>query len=61
MGVRRADFDGDNDVDFDDFLRFSEAFGKTTGSNGYDSSFDLNPNGAVDFNDFLLFAEGFGK
>ena len=61
VGVRRADFDGDNDVDFDDFLRFSEAFGKTTGSNGYDSSFDLNPNGAVDFNDFLLFAEGFGK
>ena len=53
----RADFDGDGEVGFDDFLRFAAAFG----AEDPDLRFDLNDDGEVNFNDFLLFAGVFGK
>ena len=49
------DFDGDGEVDFDDFFLFAEAFG------GADPRFDLDASGSVDFADFFLFAESFGQ
>jgi len=61
VDVRAGDFDGDNDVDFDDFLAFAGAFGKQMGGDGYDSRYDLIPDGTVGFTDFPVFAEGFGK
>ncbi len=53
----RADFDGDGEVGFGDFLRFVAAFG----AEAPDLRFDLNDDGEVNFSDFLLFARVFGK
>jgi len=61
LDAKAGDFDGDNDIDFDDFLRFSGAFGNQLGADEYDSSFDLSLDGTIDFTDFLFFAESFGK
>jgi hypothetical protein len=43
----RADFDGDGDVDFSDFLGFAGSFGKS------DPIYDIDASGLVDFTDFL--------
>ncbi len=59
--TRSADLNGDGDVDFDDFLLFVAAFGKSEGEAGYNAGADLNSSGMVDFQDFLLFANAFGK
>ena len=56
-----ADFDGNCMVDFDDFLVFVGAFGKTAGDGDFDAKFDLNGNGAVDFPDFLIFVSAFNE
>ena len=50
-----ADFDGDGQVGFTDFLLFANAFG------GSDPRFDLDASGQVDFADFLLFVNHFGR
>ena len=55
MDARRADFDGDGRVDFDDFFLFAGAFGSP------EARFDLDGSGGVDFSDFFLFAAVFGK
>ncbi len=57
--VRRADFDGSGRVDFEDFFRFAEAFGK--GTAGQLETFDLDDSGQVDFEDFFRFADVFGQ
>ena len=59
-----GDFDLDGDVDFVDFLRFAQNFGKTgpaptQTSPGMDGDFDLD--GDVDFSDFITFAQNFGR
>ena len=51
--VGDADFDGNGQVAFADFIAFAGAFGST------ESKFDLNENGAVDFPDFLIFVQLF--
>ena len=55
LGDARADFNGNGQVDFPDFLAFVRAFG------GSDPKFDLNDNGLVDFADFLAFVGSFGR
>ena len=55
-----ADFDGDGEVNFSDFLIFARGFGRTDQDADFDARLDLNDNGAVDFQDFLLFARQFG-
>ena len=55
-----ADFDGDGEVNFSDFLVFARGFGRTDQDADFDARLDLNDNGAVDFQDFLLFARQFG-
>lgn len=53
--ARRADFDGDGRVGFDDFFLFAGAFGSSN------ARFDLSGDGRVDFDDFFRFASVFGK
>ena len=53
-GDGTADFNGDGNVDFRDFLPFADAFGTSN------PAFDLNGDGTVGFADFLLFANAFG-
>lgn len=55
-----ADFDGDGEVNFSDFLIFAGGFGRTGHDADFDARLDLNDSGAVDFQDFLLFAGQFG-
>ena len=50
-----ADFNGDNAVDFQDFILFARAFG--TGQVLY----DLDGDGTVGFGDFVRFARSFGR
>ena len=54
-GDSRADFDGDGEIGFSDFIGFAQAF------NTDNAIYDLNGNGLVDFPDFLEFAKNFGK
>ena len=53
--------DGDRDVDFDDFLIFVAAFGKSSDEVGANPAADLDGDGMVGFSDFLIFVEDFGK
>ncbi len=50
-----------NTVGFDDFFLFADHFGTSQGDTGYDSLFDIVPNGSIDFEDFFRFADDFGK
>ena len=59
--ISRADFNGNGQVDFDDFLLFARNFGKHEGSMDFDPIYDLNQDGQVNFPDFLTFAKHFGK
>jgi hypothetical protein len=56
-----GDFDGNNSVDFSDFLTFAAAFGSTSSDPKYVARADLNASGTIDFTDFLSFAAQFGK
>ena len=56
-----GDFNGDNSVDFEDFLLFVGAFGSTQGDQTYNPWMDLNEDGHVAFEDFLLFASAFSR
>jgi hypothetical protein len=54
--AKQGDFDGNDAVDFNDFLMFASAFGNPDA----DPRFDLDGNGLVDFPDFLIFVSNFG-
>ncbi len=56
----RADFDGNGQVGFSDFVLFARAFGTAPPDPLFESRFDLDGNGQVDFSDFVLFAGVFG-
>ena len=56
-----ADFDGDGQVAFEDFLAFVHVFGTQSGQDNFDPKFDLDSNGTVDFSDFLIFVNAYGK
>ena len=61
-GTRRsADFDGDGNVGFPDFLLFADVYGLSRGDAGFDERFDLDDNGTIGFSDFLIFGESYGK
>lgn len=57
---RTADFDGDGEVTFADFLLFGDVFGLIVSDPAHDP-FDLDGDGVVGFTDFLIFAENFGR
>ncbi|MGA1197449.1 MAG: sulfatase-like hydrolase/transferase [Candidatus Latescibacterota bacterium] len=50
-----ADFNGDNEIGFADFVIFVQAFGTNN------ATFDLNKDGSVNFPDFLFFTSVFGQ
>jgi len=63
-GIRapiQADFNGDGRVDFSDFFRFAEGFGKRQGDPGFDALLDLTGDGQVTFDDFFRFTLDFSK
>jgi hypothetical protein len=55
-----ANFDGDPEVVFTDFLIFAGGFGSQPGDSNFDTRLDLDGDGSVGFTDFLLFAAVFG-
>ncbi|MDP6779292.1 MAG: hypothetical protein QGI83_21235, partial [Candidatus Latescibacteria bacterium] len=59
--VLAGDFDGDDDVDFEDYVAFASAFGSTPGAANWDPKFDLDRDDRVDFDDFAAFARSFGQ
>ncbi len=58
---RSADLDGDGEVGFSDFVKFTAKFGTSRGQAGYDARCDLDWDGTIGFADFLIFAGAFGK
>ncbi len=54
-----ADFDGDGDVGFSDFVLFARSFNAREGETAYDARLDLNGDGAVNFPDFIAFSAAF--
>jgi hypothetical protein len=52
---KTADFEGNGEVDFEDFVLFAEGFG------GSEPTFDLDRDGRVGFSDFIIFAKNFGR
>ena len=55
-----ADFDGNGQVDFADFLVFIAQFGTSRGDSNYDAKYDLDGDGTIGFSDFLIFTSLFG-
>ena len=56
-----GDTNGDNKVDFADFLTLKGAYGSTTGSGNYTAAADYDHDGDVDFSDFLVLKGNYGK
>ena len=59
--VSNPDFNGDGEVDFDDFILFARAFGTSSNNEQFDPRYDLDGDGQVGFDDFIAFAEKFGQ
>ena len=59
--VAQVDFNGNGEVDFTDFLLFTEKFNTRQGDDEYEAKYDLDGNGAVNFEDFLIFVGFFGE
>ncbi|MDE2890627.1 MAG: hypothetical protein OXR72_20700, partial [Gemmatimonadota bacterium] len=55
-----GDFDGNNKVNFSDFILFAAGFGARSGDAEFNATLDLDESGAIDFSDFILFASQFG-
>jgi len=56
-----ADFNGDGEIGFTDFILFAGKFGSRAGQEGFDALFDLDGDGTVGFPDFITFAGKFGS
>ena len=59
-GPITADFNGNGEVDFPDFLMFAVHYGSQIGDVGYEAKYDLTDNGEIGFTDFLEFARQYG-
>ena len=60
LPVLAADIDMDGDVDFADFVTFSNNFGLADASI-LNPNADINENGTVDFSDFVILSNSFGQ
>ena len=56
-----ADFNGNGEVDFQDFLLFVSKFNTSEGDSGYEAKYDIDGSGDVGFADFLSFVRFFGE
>jgi hypothetical protein len=57
----RSDFDGDGQIDFDDFVLFAMGYGKHEGQPDYEVAYDFDASGDIGFPDYLIFARSYGK
>ncbi len=56
-----GDFDGNQKVNFNDFVTFAEGFGTDPEDAKHDQRIDLNADGRINFSDFVIFARHFGE
>ena len=56
-----GDFNGDNEVGLSDFVLFLDAFGATTSSPDWDTTFDLDNDEEIGLSDFVIFLDNFGR
>ena len=56
-----ADFNGNGEVEFNDFLLFTAKFNTRQGDDDYEARYDFNGDGEVNFADFLSFVGVFGQ
>lgn len=56
-GGEKGDSDGDGDIDFDDFIAFSDAYDSCDGDQNYDVIFDFDDSDCIDFDDFIAFSD----
>lgn len=54
-----GDFNGDGEVNFEDFFLFAAVFGQKAASDS--ARYDLDGDGEIGFGDFFLFAQDFGR
>ena len=59
--IEAANFTGDGEVGFNDFLIFAQNFGKGSADADFNARIDLDGDGEVGFSDFLKFVLQFGK
>jgi len=55
------DFDGDGEVNLDDYFLFSEHFNTDEQSENWVDEYDLDRDGDVDYDDFFLFSDNYEK
>ena len=56
----KGDFDGNNEVDFDDFVSFGDCYGSESGDANYNAIGDFDDSGVIDFDDFVAFGDVYG-
>ncbi|MBL8039801.1 MAG: hypothetical protein JNM04_00495, partial [Chthonomonas sp.] len=59
VSVVNGDVDGNNQINTDDYLAFSDAFDTVVGDPNYSADADLNGDGQVTTDDYLIFSEHF--
>ena len=59
-GFAPADFNGDGEVEFQDFFRFVDALNTAFGDPAWDLSADLNGDVQINFSDFFILGDQFG-
>ncbi|WMW22668.1 hypothetical protein RE476_02290 [Methanolobus mangrovi] len=52
----KGDYDGNEIVNFDDFVEFAACYNSVMGDSNYNAIFDFDDDGDVDFDDFVEFA-----
>ena len=52
----KGDYNGDEVVNFDDFVEFAACYNSVLGDSNYNAIFDFDEDGDVDFDDFVEFA-----
>ena len=59
--ARKGDFDGNDVIDFDDFIAFADCYGATSCVDPiYNAIGDFNDDCKIDFDDFIAFADVYG-
>jgi hypothetical protein len=56
VGEMKGDYDGNEIVNFDDFVELAACYNSEMGDSNYDAIFDFDDDGDVDFDDFVEFA-----
>ncbi len=60
LAVHKGDFDGDDEIDFDDFVAFGDAYDSVTGDPNYNVIGDFDEDNEINFDDFVAFGDVYG-